>query len=102
MTTLPLPKSGGKILISSVRIDIIVSLMLDDALPSFHLFEEDWLKNASTNVLPDVCQFVFQVALVRDWLVFQLRFHATEEPEITRRQIQGVNWMEDSRHLFSG
>jgi hypothetical protein len=58
--------------------------MLDDPLQSFHSFEEDWLKNVSTYVLPYVCQFVFQVARVRDQLVFQLFLGITEDPEVTR------------------
>jgi hypothetical protein len=58
--------------------------MLGDPLQSFHPFEEDGLKKASTNVLPDVCQFAFQVALVSDYLVFQLLFGIIEEPEVTR------------------
>jgi hypothetical protein len=40
--------------------------MLDDSLQYFHPFEEDGLENVSISVLPDVCQFVFQVAFVRD------------------------------------
>jgi hypothetical protein len=46
--------------------------MPDDSLQSFDPFEENRLKNLSTNVFPDVRQFIFQVALVRDQLVFQL------------------------------
>jgi hypothetical protein len=41
MTALLLARSVNKIFISSVRTDIIVSLMLDDPLQSFHPFEED-------------------------------------------------------------
>jgi hypothetical protein len=39
---------------------------------SIHPFEEDCLKNVSANVLPDIRQFVFQVALVGDSLVFSV------------------------------
>jgi hypothetical protein len=55
MIPLFLPRSVDKIFISWVRIDIMVSLMLDDPLQSFDSFEENWLKNGSTNVLTDVC-----------------------------------------------
>jgi hypothetical protein len=64
MTSLPLSRSVDKILIWFVRIDILGSLMLGDPLQSHHPFEEDGLKNDLTNLLPDVYQFVFQVALV--------------------------------------
>jgi hypothetical protein len=71
----------------------MVSLMLDDPLQSFRPLDEDYLNNVSTQVLPNVCQFVFQVALVRGQLAFQLLFSMTEEPEVTRWQIWGINWM---------
>jgi hypothetical protein len=72
MTPLLLPRSVDKFFISLVRTDIIVSLMPDDPLQSFRSFKGDWLKNVSTYMLPGVCQFVFQVAIGLDLLVFQL------------------------------
>jgi hypothetical protein len=54
------------------------------------------------NRLPDVCQFVFQLVLARDYLIFHSFLCLTEESKVKRWWIWWANWMRNPRYCLSG
>jgi hypothetical protein len=78
----PLPLVRGTmdaIFADSVWVDVICSVTIYYPCQSWYPLLEHWFKEVSTHDLPALCQFIFQIVLARDYLLFYLFFCIVEE-----------------------